>query len=55
MKQEIAEQTSAGLPAEDGAERELMIAIRGVTKDEICAAAQKLSLDTVYFLKGAIQ
>ena len=33
MKQEIAEQTRAGLPAEDGAERELMIAIRGVTKD----------------------
>ena len=37
-----------GIPA-------LMDAIRGVTKDEVCAAAQKLSLDTVYFLKGAKQ
>ena len=27
-------------------------ALRRVTKDEVAAAARKLTLDTVYFLKG---
>ena len=33
----------------------LMASIRAVTKDEVCAAAKKLSVDTIYFLKGATQ
>ena len=33
----------------------LMGRIRAVTKDEVCAAAGKLSVDTIYFLKGAAQ
>ncbi len=33
----------------------LMDEIRTVTKDEVCAAARKLSVDTIYFLKGATQ
>ena len=30
----------------------MMERIRSVTKDEVCAAARKLSVDTIYFLKG---
>ncbi len=33
----------------------LMERIRAVTKDEVRRAAQKLSVDTIYFLKGATQ
>ena len=33
----------------------LMASIRAVTRDEVRAAAQKLSVDTIYFLKGATQ
>ena len=36
----------------DANRRELIAALRGVTGERIAAAAQSLTLDTVYFLTG---
>lgn len=39
----------------DGGMEQLMEAVSHVTKDQVVAAAEKLSLDTVYFLRGGAQ
>ena len=42
-------QTTAGL---EESPKELAARLEAVTREQVAAAAQKLQLDTIYFLKG---